>query len=100
MSTQFQSQADFKQTSQVQSFYEPAMAVVVELMAVKKRNLKSKGYDENNAAIAKEELRQALLRRFRINHYMASQIVTSLAKSGHIREFGGYVAPKAVSNDK
>ncbi|MDA3451530.1 hypothetical protein MKL33_06695 [Acinetobacter sp. AOR43_HL] len=100
MSTHFQSQADFKQTSQVQSFYEPAMAVVNELMAVKKSNLKSKGYDENNAAITKEELRQSLMRRLCISHFMASQIVTSLSKSGHIREFGGYVAPKAVSNDK
>jgi len=95
MNSQFQSQADYKQTSQIQSFYEPAMAIVGELMAVKKRNLKSKGYDENNAAITKEELRQSLMYRLRVNHYMASQIVTSLAKSNHIREFGGYVAPKA-----
>ena len=37
MSTQFQSQADFKQTSQVQSFYEPALRVLGHLFEVKSK---------------------------------------------------------------
>lgn len=100
MSTQFQSQADYKQTSQIQSFYEPAMAVVEELMAVKKRNLTNKGYDEKNAAMTKEELRQELMRRLRVTHFLASQVVTSLINSGYLFEFGGYVSPKVQAVKK
>ncbi|TPT21334.1 hypothetical protein [Acinetobacter baumannii] len=94
MSTQFQSQADFKQTSQVQSFYEPALRVLGHLFEVKKQNLRNKGYDENNAAVTKVEFSEAMARQFRITQWLAQQIVTSLTKACLVDSFGGYVKPK------
>ncbi|HAV5332987.1 hypothetical protein I0P11_13705 [Acinetobacter baumannii] len=94
MSTQFQSQADFKQTSQVQSFYEPALRVLGHLFEVKKQNLRNKGYDENNAAVTKVEFSEAMARQFRITQWLAQQIVTSLTKAYLVDSFGGYVKPK------
>lgn len=95
MSTQFQSQADFKQISQVQSFHEPALRILGQLFERNQHNLRIKGYDENNAAITKVELSEVMARQFRITQWLASQIVSSLINAGLVESFGGYVKPKA-----
>ncbi|OOS60136.1 hypothetical protein BTG71_01245, partial [Acinetobacter baumannii] len=59
-----------------------------------RKNLRAKGYDENNAAITREEFSQTMARQFRITQWLAQQIVTSLTKACLVDSFGGYVKPK------
>ncbi|EXH06283.1 hypothetical protein [Acinetobacter baumannii] len=85
---------DSRQQSEIQSFYEPALRVLGHLFEVKKQNLRNKGYDENNAAITREEFSQTMAQRFRTNQWLAGQIVNSLANADLVQKFGGYVKPK------
>ena len=85
---------EFKQTQQVQSFYESALRLLGHLFEQKKQNLRSKGYDENNAAVTKAEFTEAMAHQFRITQWLAQQIVTSLINADRVKSFGGYVMPK------
>jgi hypothetical protein len=80
----------------IQSFFEPALQVLNQLHGRNRANLRTKGYDENNAAITKEELSQVMARRFRINQWSAMQIVAGLVNADLVQAFGGYVKPKVV----
>lgn len=94
MNSKFQKQPEFKQNQQVQSFYEPALRLLNQLFETKKHNLRSKGYDENNAAVTKVEFTEVMARQFRITQWLAQQVVTSLVKAEQVQSFGGYVKPK------
>ncbi len=94
MNTNFQKQPEFKQAQQVQSFYEPALLLLGHMFEQKKQNLRSKGYDENNAAVTKAEFSEAMARQFRITQWFAQQVVMSLINAERIISFGGYVKPR------
>ncbi|OTG93682.1 hypothetical protein [Acinetobacter sp. ANC 3832] len=96
MNTQFQRQPDFKHQQSVQSFYEPAIRVLNEVYEIKKANLKRRGYNEDNAAVTKEELAQKMAYRFKITIWLAHEVITSLIKADKVKTFGGYVQPKIV----
>lgn len=81
----------------IQSFFEPALQVLNQLHGRNRANLLAKGYDENNAAITREELIQAMARRFRINQWSAGQIVAGLVNADLVQAFGGYVKPRVVT---
>ncbi|WP_180043699.1 MULTISPECIES: hypothetical protein [unclassified Acinetobacter] len=89
----FNNPPDYKQLQQVQSFYEPSLKVLQELYERNQKNLRSKGYDENNAAITKNEFGEAMARHFRITQWLAADIVASLVKAEKVEAFGGYVKP-------
>lgn len=95
MNSKFQSQPDFKQIQQVQSFHEPALRLLGQMYERNQQNLRSKGYDENNAAITKVEFSEVMAQQFRITQWLAGQIVSSLINTGLVESFGGYVKPKA-----
>ncbi|MDQ8937041.1 hypothetical protein [Acinetobacter rudis] len=82
----------------IQSFFEPALEVLNQLHDYKRKNLRAKGYDENNAAATREEFSQAMAQRFRINQWLAGQIVTGLVNADLVQAFGGYVKPKVVNS--
>ncbi len=94
MNSKFQKQPDFKKNQQVQSFYEPALVLLNKLIEQKKINLRTKGYDENNAAVTKTEFTETMARQFRITQWLAQQVMSSLIKSNCINSLGGYVKPK------
>lgn len=94
MNTQFQKQPEYKQQQGVQSFYEPTMQLLNEVLAVKAEYLKSRGHNENNAAVTKEELAQKMAYRFRITIWLAQQVISSLIKAEQLMAFGSYVKPK------
>ncbi|WP_086222043.1 hypothetical protein [Acinetobacter baumannii] len=79
---------------EIQSFFDPALVILNELHDRNRKNLRAKGYDENNAAITREEFSQTMARQFRITQWLAQQIVTSLTKACLVDSFGGYVKPK------
>lgn len=93
MNTQFQKQPEYKQQQGVQSFYEPSLQLLNEVLAIKKENLKRRGYNQDNAAVTKEELAQKMAYRFRITIWLAHQVITSLIKADLVMAFGGYVKP-------
>lgn len=95
MNRQFQKQPEFKQQQGVQSFYEPALTLLSKMLEQNRANLRSKGYDENNAAITKNEFSEAMARQFRITQWLAQEIVSSLIHSENIESFGGYVKAKS-----
>ncbi|WP_353171296.1 hypothetical protein [Acinetobacter rudis] len=80
----------------IQSFFEPALQLLNQLHGRNRANLRAKGYDENNAAITREEFSQAMAQRFCINQWSAGQIVTGLVNADLVQAFGGYVKPKVV----
>ena len=94
MNSHFQKQADHHQQAQIQSFYEPTLRLLREVYERKKSNLRSKGYDEKNAAVTKVELSQKMASRFRITVWLAEQVITSLIKADRVISFGGYLKPK------
>ncbi|OTG95018.1 hypothetical protein [Acinetobacter sp. ANC 3832] len=94
MNSQFKKQPEFRQQQSVQSFYEPALRVLNEVYEIKRANLKRRGYNQDNAAVTKEELSQKMAYRFKITIWLAHEIITSLIKADKVKTFGGYVQPK------
>ena len=85
---------DYKQLQAIQSWYEPALKLLNDLLERNKANLRKRGYNEENAAITREEFRQQLARRGRISLHLAGEIETSLYKAQKIEYMGGYLRPK------
>lgn len=94
MNSHFRKQTDHRQQTQIQSFYEPTLRLLSEVYERKKSKLRSKGYDENNAAVTKVELSQKMASRFRITIWLAEQVISSLVKANRVIAFGGYLKPK------
>jgi len=87
--------ADYRHMQQVQSFYDPALRILDELFKRNQNNLRVRNQDVNNAAVRKTDLTEQLVRRCRLNGWMANEVVASLVKSEKVEAFGGYVKPKA-----
>lgn len=85
---------DYKQLQAIQSWYEPALKLLNDLLERNKANLRKRGYNEENAAITREEFRQQLARHGRITLHLAGEIETSLFKAQKIEYMGGYLRPK------
>lgn len=94
MNSYFQTKPEHKQTQEIQSFYEPTLLLLNHLHGIKKDNLKMRGYNQDNAAVTKEELEQKMAYRFKITIWLAHQVITSLIKADQVISFGGYVKPK------
>lgn len=85
---------DYRQLQAIQSWYEPALKLLNDLLERNKANLRKRGYNEENAAITREEFRQQLARCGRITLHLAGEIETSLFKAQKIEYMGGYLRPK------
>ena len=86
---------DFKQQQSVQSFYEPALKLLNDLLERNRANLRKRGYNEMNAAITRHEFKEQMQRQFRITMNLASEIDISLYNAGKVECFGGYVKAKS-----
>lgn len=95
MTSPVNSLSDFKQQQGVQSFYEPALKLLNDLLERNRANLRKRGYNEMNAAITRHEFKEQMQRQFRITMHLASEIDISLYNAGKVECFGGYVKPKA-----
>ncbi|EKU51408.1 hypothetical protein ACINWC323_1779 [Acinetobacter sp. WC-323] len=85
---------DYKQLQAIQSWYEPALKLLNDLLERNKANLRKRGYNEENAAVTREEFRQQLAHRGCITLHLAGEIETSLYKAQKIEYMGGYLRPK------
>lgn len=87
---------DYKQIQAIQSWYEPALELLNKLLERNKANLRKRGYNQENAAITREEFKQQLARYGRISLHLAGEIETSLYNARKIEYMGGYVRPKEM----
>lgn len=94
MSHAFQKILDQKQLHSIQSWHEPALHLLNELMEAAKRNLRKRSYNEANAAIQRDIYREQLQRRYRIPMYTVLEIEKSMGRAGVIEFIGGnFVKP-------
>lgn len=75
-------------------FRNTGLDLLNKLLERNKANLRRRGYNEENAAITREEFRQQLARRGRISLQTAGEIEASLYNAQKIEFMGGYVRPK------
>jgi hypothetical protein len=72
----------------IQSWYEPALRTLEELLEVRKQNLRDQKRDENNATVKRDEFMDALSVQHRMPIFHAGQIISSLYRAKRIRYLG------------
>lgn len=82
---------EHKQTQSIQSWYEPALRTLVLCLEAKKAQLRKVKGDEKNAAVKREELKQALNRDHRLAFSDADLVISSMYRAGKIFIFGEYI---------
>ena len=75
---------------QVQSYYEPALNLLGQMLEQRKINLRKINRDETNAAVTRDEFIQAMNDR-NVSVYMAGEIVASLNRANKIICFGRFI---------
>lgn len=85
----------------IQSWYEPALRTLEGLLEVRKQNLRDQNRDENNAAVKRDEFKEALARQHRITYNHAEEIIKSLGRACRIRFLGSsYIQLKVEESSK
>lgn len=72
----------------IQSWYEPALKTLEDLLEARKQNLRDQKRDEKNAAVKRDEFMQALSEQHRMPLFHAGQIISSLYRAKRIRYLG------------
>ncbi|MDO3665313.1 MULTISPECIES: hypothetical protein [Acinetobacter] len=85
---------EHKQTQAIQSWYEPALRTLNNLLDVRKANLRKINRDEANAAVTRDELIESLSQTHRISYNDAGQIISSLYRADKIIMFGRFIQLK------
>lgn len=85
---------DYKQIQAIQSWYEPALRTLNNLLDVRKANLRKINRDEANAAVTRDELMEALHQHHRMSYGDASLVITSLHRADKILMFGRFIQLK------
>ncbi|MDA3542510.1 MULTISPECIES: hypothetical protein [Acinetobacter] len=83
-----------KRQQSYQSWHEPALKTLADLLKERKENLKKRNHDENQAAVTRDELMQALVDEHGvhgINLHHAGVIISSLYRSKLIRYLGSFI---------
>lgn len=83
-----------KQLHSIQSWYEPALFLLGQLMQSAKANLQKRKYPESNAAVNRHHFREHMQRRFRLPMQLVIDIESSMAKAKKIEVIGAsYIRP-------
>lgn len=94
MSHAFQKILGQQDLHSMQSWYEPALHLLNEMLETAKANLRRRNYSEANAAVLREHFREQLQRRCRISMHTVFEIEKSMARAGQIEYIGGsFVKP-------
>ncbi len=72
----------------IQSWFEPALHTLSALIKKCEENLEKIKADTKNAAVRREEFKEALARQHRITYNHAEEIIKSLGRAGRIRFLG------------
>lgn len=82
------STADQQRQQAIQTWYEPALTLLTEMLNQRKATLRKRGSDEANAAVHKDEFRHEMHRRHKITLGYAYEIERSLFRAGRISYLG------------
>lgn len=72
----------------IQSWFDPALYTLNSLIKKCEENLEKIKADTKNAAVKREEFKEALARQHRITYNHAEEIIKSLGRAGRIRFLG------------
>ncbi len=84
----------------IQSWYEPALKTLDDLLEKRRENLRNQNREEKNAAVKREEFKEALARQHRITYNHAEEIIKSLGRAGRIRYLGSSYIQLKVEESK
>lgn len=84
----------------IQSWYEPALKTLDDLLEKRRKNLKNQNREENNAAVKRDEFMQALSDQHRMPLFHAGQIISSLYRAKRIRYLGSTFIQMNEEGDK
>jgi len=82
---------EHKHTQAIQSWHEPALRTLINCLDAKKSQLRKVKGDEKNAAVKREELKQAITRDHRLTLSNADLVISSMYRAGKIFIFGEYI---------
>lgn len=83
--------AQQKQIQATQSWYEPALHTLEQMLEVRRANLRKRNGDENQAAVTREEFMEHLHDLNGMQLWQAAEIVSSLKRAGKIKCFGRFI---------
>ncbi|EXR42304.1 MULTISPECIES: hypothetical protein [Acinetobacter calcoaceticus/baumannii complex] len=72
----------------IQSWYEPALKTLDDLLEKRRENLRNQNREEKNAVVKRDEFMQALSDQHRMPLFHAGQIISSLYRAKRIRYLG------------
>lgn len=83
-----------KRQQSYQSWHEPALKTLADLLEGRKANLKKRNHDVNQAAVTRDEFMQGLVDEHGvhgINLHHAGVIISSLYRAKRIRYLGSFI---------
>ena len=84
-------QPEHKHVQGVQSWYEPSLRTLEDLLEIRRANLRKINRDEANAAVMRDELIEMLMTEHRISAWYAGEIIASLLRAERIMMFGRFI---------
>ncbi|WPP56306.1 hypothetical protein SOI69_03280 [Acinetobacter pittii] len=84
----------------IQSWFEPALHTLNQLIEKRKDNLRRIKRDENNAAVLRDELIESLAYQHGISFYLAGEVIASLGRAKKIRFLGRFIQVNAEESSK
>ncbi|MBN6518319.1 hypothetical protein JZM36_15765 [Acinetobacter pittii] len=84
----------------IQSWYEPALKTLDDLLEKRRENLRNQNREEKNAAVKRDEFMQALSDQHRMPLFHAGQIISSLYRAKKIRYLGSTFIQMNEEGDK
>ncbi len=82
----------------IQSWFEPALYTLNQLLEKRKENLRRINRDENNAAVLRDELVESLAYQHGISFYFAGEVIASLGRAKKIRFLGRFIQAAEEGN--
>lgn len=82
----------------IQSWFEPALYTLNQLLEKRKENLRRINRDENNAAVLRDELVESLVYQYGISFYFAGEVIASLGRAKKIRFLGRFIQAAEEGN--
>lgn len=95
----FQKVPEHKQVQWTQSWYDPALKSLNELLDVRRANLRKINRDESNAAVLRDEFVETLMNEHRLTAWQAGEVISSLSRAERILMFGRFIQTDKKAGD-
>lgn len=86
-----QTMAEAKYQEAIQTWYEPALHLLNQMLETNRKNLRKRGHDESKAAIKIDDWKFAMQLRHNLSRQYIEDIQRSLFKAGRITYLGSYM---------